>query len=88
DIYHVWRNQFYDVFDKDGIKIDEQPVWEMKEYAVETDGVFCWPRTVRSDGKMFGFDQRVLARIKAEYTDRIQFSAQYYNNPNDHSSER
>lgn len=88
DIYATWKGQKYEVFDDDGIKQDEVPVWEIKEYAVENDGLFIWPRTIRDDGKAYGFDIRVLARIKAEYTDRVQFFAQYYNDPNDPGSDR
>lgn len=88
DIYDVWKNQYYDLYDSEGIKIDVRPVWEVKEYAVESDGVFIWPRTVRDDGKAFGFDIQTLARIRAEYSDRVQFFAQYYNNPNDPGSDR
>jgi hypothetical protein len=53
------------------------------ERVVEIDGEYLWPRESRSDGKQFGFDTRILGRIKAEYTDKTQFFAQYYNNPND-----
>ncbi len=88
DVYQTWKDQVYDVYDEEGIKVDKQPVWEVKEYAVEEDGLFLWPRTIRSDGKAFGFDLQVLSRIKAEYTDRVQFFAQYYNDPNDPGSER
>jgi hypothetical protein len=88
DVYRTWREQMYDVYDDEGIKCAEENVWELKEYAVEVDGQFIWPRVVRNDGKAFGFDQRVLARIKAEYIDRIQFYAQYYNDPNDINSQR
>lgn len=88
DIYYTWANQRYDEYDDDGVKIGEQPVWEIKEYAVEVDDVFIWPRTIREDGKAFGFDRRVLARIRAEYEDTVQFYAQYYNNPNESSSNR
>lgn len=88
DIYHVWKNQYYDIYDDDGAKIDVQPVWEIKEYAVEKDGIFIWPRTIRSDGKAFGFNLSVLARIRGEYTDRVQYFAQYYNDPNDPGSDR
>ena len=38
--------------------------------------------------KSFGFDNRVLARIRAEYSDTVQYYAQYYNNPNDPGSNR
>jgi phage terminase large subunit-like protein len=88
DIYDVWRNQLYDVYDDDGVMIDRKPVWDIKEFAVEKEGIFTWPRTVRTDGKAFGFDMRVLARIRAEYSDTVQYYAQYYNDPNDPGSDR
>lgn len=88
DIYYTWANQKYEDYDDDGVKIDELPVWEIKEYAVETDDVYIWPRAVRDDGKAFGFDRRILARIRAEYEDTVQFYAQYYNNPNESGSNR
>lgn len=88
DIYCTWKEQVYDDYDEEGIKVGQKPVWDIKEYTVESDGVFLWPRRVRSDGKAFGFDIKVLSRIKAEYSDRVQFYAQYYNDPNDPQSER
>ena len=88
DIYYTWKEQVYDVYNDEGDKIDRKPVWEIKEFAVEENGVFIWPRTVRKDGKAFGFDWKVLARIEAEYSDKVQFYAQYYNDPNDPSSNR
>lgn len=88
DVYATWKQQEFEVYDDEGSVIDRKPVWEIKEYAVETDGVFLWPKTMRSDGKFFGFDNQVLSRIKAEYSDRIQYYAQYYNNPNDPGSNR
>lgn len=88
DIYQVWKDQDYEVYNDEGELVDKKPVWEIKEYAVEDSGVFIWPRSVRKDGKAFGFDIQVLARIKAEYSDKVQFYAQYYNDPNDPSSNR
>ena len=89
DIYASWKEQYYDVFNEEDELIDKLPVWDVKEYVVETDGLFLWPRSVRSsDNKAFGFDRNVLARIKAEYEDQVQFFSQYYNNPNDSSSDR
>lgn len=88
DVYATWKAQEYEVYDGNDNVIDRQPVWEVKEYAVEQDGIFLWPRAARADGKMFGFDQQQLARIRAEYSDRIQYFAQYYNNPNDPGSNR
>lgn len=88
DIYNEWKNQVYDIYNDDGVKVDEAPVWDIKEYVVEEEGIFTWPRVVRKDGKAFGFNMQILARIKAEYSDRVQFFAQYYNDPNDPGSDR
>lgn len=88
DVYNTWKLQEYDVYSPEGEIIDRKPVWEMKEYAVEVDGIFLWPKTMREDGKYFGFDAQVLARIRSEYSDRVQFYAQYYNDPNDPGSNR
>jgi phage terminase large subunit-like protein len=88
DIYATWRQQKFDVYDSEGFKVNEELVWDVREYVVEKDGIFTWPRAMRDDGKAFGFDQRQLARIRAEYSDRVQFFAQYYNNPNDPGSDR
>lgn len=88
DIYATWKKQTYEVYDEDGALLDHKPVWDIREYAVEVDGRFIWPRTVRGDGKAFGFDLGVLARIRAEYIDKVQFHAQYYNDPNDPGSAR
>lgn len=89
DIYDTWKKQKMLQYDEETQEvIDERPVWDIKEHVVELDNIFIWPRAVRSDGKAFGFGMNVLARIRAEYEDVTQFFAQYYNNPNDPSSER
>lgn len=88
DIYATWKSQQYEEYDDEGNLKDRKNVWDVKEFTVETDGLFLWPRTVRADGKSFGFNMQVLARIRAEYSDRIQFFAQYYNDPNDPGSNR
>jgi hypothetical protein len=88
DVYATWKNQEYEVFDEEGNILERKKVWEIQEYAVEIDNVFLWPKTMREDGKYFGFDQQVLSRIRAEYSDRVQYYAQYYNNPNDPGSNR
>jgi phage terminase large subunit-like protein len=88
DIYETFQKQMYDVYDEDFNLIDRRPVWQTEEHVVEIDMKFLWPRAVRADGKAFGFDMNQLARIKAEYEDRTQFHAQYYNNPNDTTSAR
>lgn len=88
DIYDTWKNQSYDEYDDEGILVERKKVWDIMERVVESNGVFLWPRTVRADGKAFGFNRNELARIKAEYSDVTQFYAQYYNNPNSPGSER
>ena len=88
DVYATWKKQEFDVFTSEGEFLMKEPVWSIKEYAVESDEVFLWPRVMRTDGKYFGFNKQVLARIKAEYTDKTQYYAQYYNDPNDPGSNR
>lgn len=88
DIYATWYESVFENYDKDGNYLGKEKVWDIKEFVVEEDGLFLWPRTMREDGKSFGFDPRTLARISAEYTDRTQFYAQYYNDPNDPESNR
>ena len=89
DIYATWKLQEFDIYDDEDDIVDRVKVWEVKEYAVEVDGLFIWPRMIRpSDQKAFGFNNQVLAKIKAQYVDRVQFHAQYYNDPNDPGSNR
>lgn len=89
DIYFTWKNQRVHEYDEETQELlGEKDVWDIKEHEVEMNGVFLWPRTIRPDGKAFGFSTNILARIKAEYEDITQFYAQYYNNPNDPGSER
>ena len=88
DQYALWLEQEEAIYDDKDEVISHTPVWETMEEVVEIDGVFLWPREARPDGKRFGFDRKVLSRIYAEYTDKTQFHAQYYNNPNDPESNR
>lgn len=89
DIYNTWKNQKKKVFDEvSGEFLGEEPIWEIFEAVVEVDDVFLWPKEIRADGKTFGFDKNILAAIEAEYEDRTQFFAQYYNDPNDPGSQR
>ena len=64
-----------------------EPLFEVFERQVENRGdgygEFLWPRQQRKDGRWFGFDPEVLSKKRAQYTDKIQFRAQYYNDPND-----
>lgn len=84
DHYNTLKSMVEEVHDEEtGEVIDSRAVYAVYERQVEVSGVFLWPRKARAtDGKMFGFNWAELARKKAKYKDRLQFFAQYYNNPN------
>ena len=88
DIYGVWKDQTRELFNDNDEAMGEDDMWDIIEEVVETDGKFIWPRTARADGKMFGFNRQVLSGIAKKYIDRVQFYAQYYNDPNDPESAR
>lgn len=87
DLYSDLLKAVEDIYDEDGNKVDEEPIYECMEKAVEDNGDgtgdFLWPRQRRSDGKWFGFDRKILAQKRGKYLDKTQFRAQYYNDPND-----
>src|SRR6185503_6975484 len=91
DLYNDMAQMEVDIFDPvTGELIDSESLYEVKEHAVESNGdgtgEFLWPKQQRYDGRWFGFDEKILAKKKSQYLDRIQFRAQYYNNPNDSDS--
>lgn len=92
DLYDSLMSMEEEVYDDKGEIVGSYPVYEVFERQVENcgdgTGEFIWPRQRRSDGKWFGFDATVLARKKAQYLDRKQFRAQYYNDPNDPEGQR
>lgn len=90
DLYATLTQMAEDTFDKAGELVSTRNVYETFEKQVEDSGdgagEFLWPRTMRHDGKWFGFNQEILARKRAQYIDKAQFRAQYYNDPNDTST--
>lgn len=82
DIYQTLMDMKETLYDENGDVSSEEDVYEIFQRVVETNGEFLWPKQLRADGKYFGFDDAILARIKAKYVDKTQFYAQYYNNPN------
>ena len=90
DLYSDLLEMNEDIYDDNGEIIGSEPIYEIFERAVEDagdgTGEFLWPRQRRPDGKFFGFDRQVLAKKRAQYLDRTQFRAQYYNDPNDPDS--
>lgn len=89
DLYADLVSMAAESYDKEGNILDKDNVYEIFERAVEDQGdgtgQFLWPRQQRADGKWFGFDPNILATKRAQYLDRTQFRAQYYNDPNDPS---
>lgn len=87
DLYNDLLQMAVDDYDDEGEVIGSDALYEIFERQVENrgdgTGEFLWPRQQRHDGKWFGFDSKILAKKRAQYLDRIQFRAQYYNDPND-----
>jgi len=91
DLYNDLMDMKEEVYDPEtGELVDERPVYDVMQREVEDrgdgTGEYLWPRQRRKDGKWFGFDASILSKKKAQYLDKTQFYAQYYNNPNDPSS--
>jgi len=87
DLYGSLLGMKEEIYDEHGDVAGEESIYEVLERAVEDigdgTGEFLWPRTQRKDGAWFGFNQQVLAKKRGQYLDRMQFRAQYYNDPND-----
>lgn len=90
DIYQNMIDMKCEIFDQEtGDLESEEPIYELFQRVVETEGEFLWPVQIRVDGKSFGFDHRILAAIKGKYQgDITQFYSQYYNNPNNAETAR
>jgi hypothetical protein len=90
DLYNDLNQMEVDQYGNDGEIVGSEPLYEIFERQVENrgdgTGEFLWPRQQRYDGKWFGFDQQILAKKRAQYLDKVQFRAQYYNDPNDSDS--
>lgn len=90
DLYNDMLSMREDIYDEEGNMIGEEPIYEVFQRQVEDrgdgTGEFVWPRIQRKDGKWFGFNRQVLAKKRGQYLDRMQFRAQYYNDPSDPDS--
>ena len=90
DLYQTLQEREIERYDEKGEYVSSDFLFEKFERQVESmgdgTGEYLWPRQRRQDGKWFGFDQRILEKKKAQYLDRVQFRAQYYNDPNDPES--
>lgn len=97
DIYSDFQSAMVREWDEVvGDFTNEYPLWDVKKYIVESHGdmtgEYLWPRTESPyDGKSYGFNIKILAKIQAKYFsmgENAQFYAQYYNDPNDPESEK
>ena len=90
DLYNDMLEMEVEQFDESGDIIGSEPLYEIYQTQVEDrgdgTGQFAWPRSQRPDGKWFGFDIRELAKKRAQYLDKVQYRAQYYNDPNAYDS--
>lgn len=86
DLYNDMLEMEIEIFDDSGDIVEKQSLYEVYQTQVEDrgdgTGQFAWPRQQRSDGKWFGFNVHELAKKRAQYLDKIQYRAQYYNDPN------
>lgn len=82
DLYQDMKEMVEEIYDDSGDIIETDSIYEVFQRVVETDGEFLWPRTQGVDGRWFGFNAKILAKIYGKYLDKTQFYAQYYNNPN------
>ncbi len=87
DLYSSFKEREVDFYDEYGNVYKSEPLFDIKEYPVESvgdgTGEFLWPRQQSSKGKWFGFDAEILARKRSSYSNRVHFRAQYYNDPQD-----
>lgn len=90
DIYDKMKGETVPTFNDDGDEIGSEELWEIYEAVVEVDGRFLWPREFNPPtGRWEGFNPKILAGIKAKYgSNPAHFYAQYYNDPNDPTSNR
>lgn len=90
DLYQTLLEMEEDIFNDMGEVVSTNHIYEVFERKVEDrgdgTGEFLWARQRRTDGKWFGFNKEILAKKRAQYIDKTQFRAQYYNDPNDLSS--
>jgi phage terminase large subunit-like protein len=87
DLYADLLQMEVEEYDEIGNVRNATSLFEVLEEQVESvgdgTGEFLWPRQQRSDGKWFGFDEKILAQKRAQYLNKVHFRAQYYNDPHD-----
>lgn len=87
DIYQMMLDMQDEIYSETGEITGTTPTYAVMQRVAETDGVFLWPRSQHPKSqKWFGFDNKILSRIRTKYFaagERLQYYAQYYNSPDD-----
>lgn len=83
DLYNTLAEMQVSEYNDEGEWTGEHSLYEKFERQVEVNGEFLWPRQLGKGGKWFGFDRKILEQKRTQYLDKVQFRAQYYNDPND-----
>lgn len=87
DLYQEMLEMRVENYGENGELLESESLYETFERKLESQGdgtgEYLWPRQQRNDGQWFGFDQNIRAKKYAQYLDKTQFRAQYYNEPND-----
>lgn len=90
DLYGELIAKKVQTFKENGELKDENDLYEVFERKVENigdgSGEYLWPRQQNKDGRWFGFNRDILEVKRANFIDKTQFRAQYYNDPNDEST--
>lgn len=90
DLYGELLEKRIDQYDEVGELNGAEDLYEIFERVVENKGdgtgEFLWPRQQGKGGKWFGFNAEILAKKRSQYSDKTQYRAQYYNDPNDAES--
>lgn len=91
DVYGMMIETEVEEYNDEGEVVGSRAMYSVFEQQVEDEGNFCWPRQQHpKTKKWYGFDVKELNKIRSKYIaagERIQFYAQYYNNPNAGGSE-
>ncbi len=88
DLYGEMISMTSEIYNNIGDVIGSTQAYTVTQEVVETDGEFLWPRSMRKDGKWFGFNKTELSKKKTDYLDKSKFFAQYYNDPSDPENRR
>jgi hypothetical protein len=90
DLYNDLVEMEINQYDTKGNVTGSPKLYEVFQRQVEDvgdgSGEFVWPRQRRFDGQWFGFNRDILEQKRTKYIDKLQFRAQYYNDPNDRTN--